>query len=167
MSEFPPGPLVPSVPRVYEAATGLDPFQILTAEHALLRLQLTRVLEAARQAPAARARDALASLLEVYELHERREDQAMVPVCERLFGGRDGAASVLRDDHEAIRSAFHALSAQRAGVALSVASLERLRLLLEDHFAKEERVLFPLILAHLEGREAADLARRLRFAETA
>lgn len=149
---------------VYEAGARLEPFQILTAEHALLRLQMRRALDAARRDPHGDgSRRALAALLDGFRLHERREDIVMVPACERLFGGKDGAASVLRGDHSAIRDAFSAALAEPAAPnPISVPALENLHHLLEAHFAREERVLFPLMTAHLAGREAADLARRLR-----
>lgn len=151
---------------VYEAASAVEPFQVLTAEHALIRLHLNRALEAARRAPGGpEARRTLVVLLDGVQVHQRREDRVMYPLCERLFGGKDGAASVLRDEHAAIRRAFDALlpGATRPG-PVSAADLEDLRRLLEAHFVREERVLFPLMAAHLEGREAADLARRLRTA---
>ena len=87
----------------------------------------------------------------------------MVPACGRLFGGKGGAASVLREDHMAIREAFATAMAGPVGLApVALQALENLRALLEAHFAREERVLFPLMTAHLAGREASDLARRLR-----
>ncbi len=149
---------------VYEAGSAPDPFQVLTAEHALLRLQLSRTLEAARRDPGGpEVRKALAVLLDGFGLHERREDQVMYPACERLFGGKHGAAAVLRDEHGAIHRAFdEALaSAVRLG-PVAAPGLDDLGCLLDAHFAREEKVLFPFMAAHLQHRDAADLARRLR-----
>lgn len=91
----------------------------------------------------------------------------MYPICERLFGGKQGAASVLRNEHAAIRRACAALTPR--GIAprdVLAGRLEDLGSLVEAHFGREEKVLFPLMTAHLEGREAADLARRLRDARS-
>ncbi len=151
---------------VYEAASSLEPFQVLTAEHALIRLQISRALEAARRDPSAAAtRRTLAALEEGFRVHQRREDLVMYPLCERLFGGKDGVASVLRDDHATIRGAFARVASDGGPVGpISADGLEGLRDLVEAHFAREEKVLFPLMTAHLDGRAAADLARRLRAA---
>lgn len=153
-------------PAVFEALSNEDPFQVLTAEHALIRLTLARVVEAAqRDAAGADARAALSALADGFEIHQRREDRVIYPLCERLFGGKDGVACVLRDDHEAVRRALEGVrpaSGRRGPVSAS--ALEALRLLLEAHFVKEERVLFPQIGARLAGRETAALAKRLRTA---
>lgn len=155
----------PHEPRdIYEAASRLDPFQVLTAEHALLRLELSRAIDAAKVDPDGDAtRKAVDLLVNGFRLHQRREDLVMYPVCERLFGGKDGPASALREDHAAIVRLFDGLTGdpERLGPAPK-AALDELHRRLEAHFIKEERVLFPLMTAHLEGREAADLARRLR-----
>ena len=152
---------------VYEAASRLDPFQVLTAEHALLRLEVSRAIDAARIDPEGPGtRKAVDVVLKGFSLHQRREDLIMYPVCERLFGGKDGPASALRHDHAEIVRAFDELLANPARPAPGPeAALENLRRLLEAHFVKEERVLFPMMTAQLEGREAADLARRLRSPE--
>lgn len=163
------GPRLPPEPprrpqEVYEAASRLDPFQVLTAEHALLRLELSRAIETARaDSGGVETRRALAVLLNGFRMHQTREDVVMYPVCERLFGGRDGPAAALREEHELIRLAFDKLAAdaERPRPA-SAEALEEVRQHLEAHFVKEERVLFPLMMAHLQGREIADLARRLR-----
>ncbi len=153
-------------PAVFEAGSSLDPFQILAAEHALIRLHLSRLVDASsRDGAGAEAQKALAALSDGFRLHERREDLVLYPVCERLFGGRDGVASVLREDHGAIGRTLERLLAEppRLG-AMSASTLDELRSLLEDHFVKEERVLFPLMTAYLPGKESASLARRLRAA---
>ncbi len=156
-------------PAVFEAVASLDPFQILAAEHALIRLQLSRLVDAAQLDPAGvEARRNLAALSDGFRLHERREDLVLYPVCERLFDGRDGVVCVLREDHEAIgRSLGRLLGEPPRRGPVSAAALDDLRSLLEDHFAKEERVLFPLMTAYLAGRDSANLARRLRAASTA
>lgn len=154
-------------PDIYEAGTRLDPFQVLTGEHALIRLQLARTSDAVRRdAKGPDARRLLASLADGLGLHERREDLVLYPECERLFGGREGIACVLREDHEAVGRILGQLldGASRVG-PVSSRLLEELRLRLEDHFVKEERILFPMMTAYLPGRAGAALSRRLRAAD--
>ncbi len=150
--------------EVYEAGSRRDPFQVLTAEHALLRLELSRAIDAARiDSDGDGTRRAVALLLNGFRLHHRREDLVVYPVCERLFGGKDGPTSALHEEHEELRKAFDRLNAaSEDSRPVSSADLEEVRRRMEAHFVKEERVLFPLMTAHLDGRETADLARRLR-----
>lgn len=156
-------------PGVYEAGTSLDPFQILTGEHALIRLQLARTSDAVRRDPAgAESRQLLRALADSFHLHERREDLVLYPECERLFGGRDGVASVLREDHDVMGQTLGRLLDGPARLEpVSLALLDELRGRMEDHFVKEERVLFPVMTAYLPGRACATLSRRLRAAEVA
>ncbi len=108
---------------------------------------------------------ALESLAHALAVHLRGEDEVVYPVCERLFGGTAGAASVLHHDHESLRERIDALMAERSGTApLSRARLEMLRLEASDHFGREERILFPMTAALLSGTETDALARRLRTA---
>ncbi len=161
-----PKPPAEGRPAVFESASGSDPFQILSAEHALIRLHLARILDAAGgQDEGTAARTALASLAESFRLHERREELVLYPVCEQLFGGPEGVAAVLRKDHAAIRTAVERLlTAGERFRSGSPDALDELHRLMEQHFAKEERVLFPLMIARLAGKESARLARRLRAA---
>ncbi len=77
-------------------------------------------------------------------------------------------ASVLREDHHAITRTFkRLLEAPSRLEPISSAYLEELGRRMEDHFVKEERVLFPVMTAYLPGRASATLSRRLRAAETA
>lgn len=149
---------------VYEPVSRSDPFSILAAEHALLRQQFARALGAiGADADPAAIRDALTALASSLRVHQAREDLVLYPVCERLFGGKGGAAFVLHEDHNAIEEQLGALSHEsQATGRVSRLRLDMLRNEVDDHFGKEERVLFPLTAALLSGTEASDLARRLR-----
>ncbi len=148
----------------YEPVSRSDPFSILVAEHALLRQQFARALLALQDGDDSSAiRAALMALSESLRLHQRREDIVLYPVCERLFGGKGGAASVLRDDHAALAGQLEALTRECESVGrVSRLRLDMLRNEADGHFGKEERVLFPLTAALLSGTETSDLARRLR-----
>lgn len=151
---------------LFEAASPSDPFSILIAEHALLRQRLVRAEAAVSdQSDDSAVRHALGALSESLGIHQRREDVALYPLCESLFGGKRGAAAVLRDDHEAIGRQVGALlreSEDRGRV--SSPHLDRLREAVDAHFGKEERILFPLTAALLSGTESSALTRRLRDA---
>lgn len=153
---------------IYETGSGSDPFGILAAEHAILRQRFARVSAAADDAPRSgsvpRSLDALSESL---RLHQRREDSVLYPLCESLFGGKLGAAAVLRDDHAAIFEQLVALVQEsRATGRISKLRLDTLWRDLDDHFGKEERILFPLTAALLSGTESSALARRLRDASS-
>lgn len=135
-----------------------NPFQILVAEHELVRRRF-REVEAAATGPA--RRKAVAGLVTSLRLHIRREERGLYPVCEILFGGPDGVAAVMRADHAILHEALANL---RPGPRTDADILEVVRRLhgdLEAHFGKEERVLFPLMAAMLPGKESGELARRL------
>lgn len=146
-----------------------DPFRILIEEHTRLRRELMRTLAAARfEERRSEATPAFEALSDSLRLHQKREELILYPLCERLFGGREGAAGVLRSDHGSILAELDTV--RRGGdlrTGMPPVGLERIRIALESHFGKEERVLFPLIAAHLSGRESALLARRLAAVEKA
>ncbi len=156
----------PTRDSVYEAASSSDPFNILAAEHALLRQRFARVLAAAADgSDRASIRGTLGALSESLEIHQRREDLVLYPLCESLFGGKLGAAAVLRDDHAAIERQVDALlRASQATGRVPRHQLDSLRHAVDEHFGKEERILFPLTAALLSGTESTALARRLRGA---
>jgi len=141
-----------------------DPFQILSAEHALLRRDLVRILEGPRDAePGTVVGERLASLSERLQRHLMSEERVLYPVCERLFGRKDGPAPVLRGDHQAIRERLVALVDEAGRLErIPRVRLDLLRLDLDDHFGREEQVLFPLTRALLTGTESGSLARKLR-----
>ena len=154
----------PEARAAFVGGTNPDPFQLLIAEHALLRQELARALVAAQMgnghSESPRAFDALLGSLRI---HQEREELVLYPLCERLFGGKEGATAVLRGDHGSILADLDALRRDSdVRGAVSFAGLDRVRLALEDHFGKEERILFPLVAALLSGKESALLARRLR-----
>lgn len=151
---------------VNEAAVRSDPFWILVAEHALLRQQFARALAIAQKVTNGVAtRRALIALSDSLRLHQRREDLVLYPACERLFGGKDGTASVLRNDHTEIRERLAGLLREQHGRGpVSPVRIDMIRLHMEDHFGKEERLLFPMMAALITRTESAALARRLRAA---
>ncbi len=152
-----------ATPAAYEAPSHPDPFQILVAEHALLRHDLERARVAATTPTTMASADRqLQSFVTGFLLHTKREDRVVTPVCERLFGGKDGVAAVMREEHRSIREHLSSLMRGPPSQALRREQIERLRVRIEAHFAKEEHVLFPLMAALLSTPEAATLSRGLR-----
>ena len=147
----------------YESAARSDPFQLLVAEHALIRQEIARALQAAgkTQIPS-RLDRTLQALVDNVQLHTKREDRVLYPICERLFGGKDGAAAVMREDHAEIKADLMVLARRCKPAEVRRGEIEQLRTHMEAHFAKEEHVLFPLMAALLSNPEATALARRLR-----
>ena len=148
----------------YEPASRSDPFSLLVAEHALLRQQFARTFLALQRGDdPAIMRAALSALAESLRLHQGREEAVLYPVCERLFDGEAGAASVLREDHTALARHLAALMRTSGSAGrISRLRLDALRNEADEHFGREERVLFPMTAALLSGTESGDLARRLR-----
>lgn len=92
----------------------------------------------------------------------RREEKALYPVCERIFGGPESAIAVLRRDHAAIGEAVGMLApGSDAGSNLEDRLID-LAGLLDAHLSREERVLFPLAASRMTEAEAAFLLRELR-----
>lgn len=144
--------------------TQTNPFELLVAEHGILRRHLGRALVMAQDSrSAAERRKALESFLAALRVHIRREEKALFPLCERLLGGPDSAISVLQEDHEAvgILAASLAREADARG-HVDVDRLEELAHRLEGHFVREEKVLFPVAETRMTAAEAMFLARRLR-----
>lgn len=147
--------------------TQANPFDLLVAEHELLREHLGRARTAlrARGNPGNRAPEAEA-LAEALRIHFRREETALYPLCERLFGGPESAVRVLQEDHRAIGEALGLLRDARRNPREGLRRLENLGRLLESHLAREEKVLFPLAESRMSVAQANLLTRGLRNART-
>jgi len=138
----------------------VNPFELLVSEHASLRAQLRRTIEAAAVPTGkARTRHAVQALSRAAKQHMREEEATLYPVGERLFGPY-GAVFVLRNDHAAIEAK---LSRSESTASRNLAGwLENLSAHLEAHLGREERVLFPMMTAIMSGKEMDRLAHRLR-----
>ena len=142
-----------------QSAGGPDPFESLAVEHAALLAEIERTTAIhGRHRPIRRG--TIRRLAQVAARHMRREERALYPVCERLFGPT-GAVSVMRGEHASIARAFAALAAAPdKSLGQELAALAGL---LEVHFTREERVLFPIVGALLTGTRADRLARDLQM----
>ena len=138
------------------------PFDVLIAEHALLVRRLEAIdREATREGDGFER--TVRAFRESFVRHQRREDRVLYPVCEHLFGGPHGAASVLRDEHATLRKDLDALAKGPDG-GVRRETLARIVRRFRDPVSREERILFPLTAALLSGTDMSSLGRRLRDA---
>ncbi len=116
--------------------------------------------------------------------HARREDEALFPALERVLGSGEGPTRVMREEHHAIhaqadlfRATLHQLNqiehpaivaggerlkdlaaAGDDAAALRASGAEIVRLL-DEHFGKEEAILFPMAREVLEPDELEEISR--------
>jgi len=156
-----------------------DPIDVLLQEHEVIMGRIADLRRAVRDLETRggdAVGEALPALRSVGEmmattlhLHARKEDEALFPALEVVFGSEMGPTAVMRQEHRAIhaqadlfRKTLHELhevehpaivrqgaelrdlAARGGGVAeLKEAGAEIIRLL-DAHFGKEEMVLFPM-----------------------
>lgn len=141
-----------------------DPFEVLAAEHVLVGDQLTRALRACEGPSSAERARSMRAFADGLRVHVRREERSLFPVCEELFGGKESAVAVLRADHAKLKRSAASLIETVRGLRTDETRqrLQELFRLLKDHFAREERVLFPLAATRMSPAQAAFVARHLR-----
>ena len=119
-------------------------------------------------------------------LHARKEDEALFPALEAIFGTDAGPTYVMRQEHEEIhgqgqllRSTLYELNEVehpriRAGgarlrdLAVSGGSADALKAnaeeivrLLDQHFGKEEQILFPMAQNVLDDAALAEISQKI------
>jgi regulator of cell morphogenesis and NO signaling len=118
--------------------------------------------------------------------HARREDEALFPAIERVLGDTAGPTVVMRMEHRDIHAQadlFRAtlkqlnevehpaivaggerlkgLAARGDDAAALLASGAEIVRLLDEHFGKEEHILFPMTREVLEPEELDEVSRRM------
>ena len=180
----------------------MDPIERLLAEHREIRAEIEKLKRAVRDL-SQRGEDAMAEakppLAAVARMmgstllaHARKEDDALFPVMERIFGEGGSPTGVMREEHREIRSRAElfrktlrelnevehpaivdggarlaALATGAAAAAELIEIGESLVELLESHFAKEEDILFPMARGILEARDLSEVNRRMDEIESA
>lgn len=100
----------------------------------------------AADADVAAADKAFLAFSEAMARHFAMEEQVLFPAFEETTGNTAGPTAVMRHEHEQMRGLFAdmaaALSAGRADEFLAVA--DTLLVLMQQHNAKEERILYPM-----------------------
>lgn len=123
--------------------------------------------------------------------HARREDDALFPAVERCLGDGAGPTPVMREEHRAIHAEavrfrdtlrelnevehpaiveateqLRGLTARGRDAAALATTAHTLIALLDDHFAKEEQVLFPMARDLLSAAQLAAVAGEMEALET-
>lgn len=135
-----------------------DPIDVLLQEHGIIMERIADLRRVVRD-PETRGGDVADEALSVFRsvgemtattlhLHARKEDEALFPALEAVFGSEMGPTAVMRQEHQAIHAQAEffrrALHAKDGGAAeLKEAGSEIIRLL-DAHFGKEEMILFPM-----------------------
>ncbi len=89
-------------------------------------------------------------------------DRCLFPAFERQTGMRDeGPTVALRHEHREIERRLQAMEDGPDDAARTAAELGRLRALLDDHFQREESVLYPACDRLLEPQERVAVLRGL------
>jgi hypothetical protein len=95
--------------------------------------------------------------------HFAMEEEVLFPGFEAAIGSSTGPTAMMRHEHEQMRALFRemaeALSAHQGDHFLGTA--ETLLILMQQHNAKEEQILYPMTDRTLEGREVVSRMREL------
>ena len=123
--------------------------------------ELFAAAEKAADARDSGAADAHARFVEATEHHLRLEEEILFPAFEEASGSRMGPTAVMRHEHEQMRQLFEdmsgALAENRFDDYLGMA--ETLLILMQQHNAKEEQMLYPMTDRMLADSRQALLAR--------
>lgn len=177
-----------------------DPIETLLREHAGIMGQVAELRRAVRDlgergdAAVGEALPVLRSVGRMMETdlarHARKEDEALFPALEAIFGSEGTPTQVMRREHEAIqaRAALyrqtvrelheveHPAIARQGGAVRTLAarggsaaeihrSAEEVIRLLDEHFGKEEAILFPMARQVLGPEALARIAGRMEEIE--
>jgi hemerythrin-like domain-containing protein len=134
----------------------------LTAEHRRCDRLLSVVERAAEAAEWERVPAEVRALAEATEAHFRLEEEGLFPALEAAAPAAGGPTSVMRMEHQQIRQMLDDLRAAAAArdKAECLGLLETLHLLVQQHNAKEEAILYPLADRTLGERADAILGER-------
>ena len=97
---------------------------------------------------------AFETMRDAIEHHFRMEEAVFFPRFEEASGMTMGPTQVMRHEHEQMRGLFAAMAealANRDSDAY-LGDSETLLILMQQHNAKEEQILYPMLDAHLQGQ---------------
>lgn len=174
----------------------MNPIEHLLAEHKTIMAQVADLRNAVADL-SVRGDAALPEVLPVLgrvgrmmetelALHAKKEDEALFPALERIFGEQGGPTYVMRIEHkeihgqgELLRRTLHELHdiehpqieagkdklkemAVKGGDAASIkANAEEIIRLLDMHFGKEEQILFPMALNMLDDSVLKEVGKKI------
>ena len=120
----------------------------LLGEHGIICRLLDHVDRRVSSWSLDQAREAGAALGAVLRPHAAIEEELLFEPLEHALGHEPMPLAVLRLEHEEIEALLIRVTGARS---LVESPFDRLVSLVRDHFAKEEGLLFPLALRHLDG----------------
>lgn len=157
------------------------PLQQLQDEHVLLRAAMNRFYEISEDleyeaGPAVRdlfsqLHEQVAAFAKILKAHSRREEEALFPLVSRHLKADDRTIETMEFEHEKAEQHLRDFleEADRAGAAIAegdaksaAISAVQAHATLTQHFAKEEKMLFPLAQSLLQPAEVEELARLLQ-----
>ena len=97
---------------------------------------------------------AFESMRDAIEHHFRMEETVFFPRFEEVSGMTMGPTQVMRHEHAQMRGLLAAMADALAvrDVAAYLGDAETLLILMQQHNAKEEQILYPMLDAHLQGQ---------------
>ncbi len=104
----------------------------------------------------AAARTAFDRMRQAIEHHFAMEEEVFFPAFEETTGMTMGPTQVMRQEHAQMRALFDAMAgALESGDAEAyLGDSETLLILMQQHNAKEEQILYPMLDSHLQEAEA-------------
>ena len=104
------------------------------------------------------AAEAFETMRKAIEHHFDMEEAVFFPRFEEASGMTMGPTQVMRHEHEQMRGLFASMADALAGrdVDAYLGDSETLLIMMQQHNAKEEQILYPMLDAHLQG-EAGQL----------
>lgn len=110
----------------------------------------------------AAASAAATAFIKEIETHFKAEEEVLFPAFEQATGMTSGPTSVMRMEHEQMRSLFSQMTAtiEQKDLEGFSGSAETLLLLMQQHNMKEENILYPMCEQSLPSAEMADTLRQ-------
>ncbi|KZE97688.1 Iron-sulfur cluster repair protein YtfE [Geobacillus stearothermophilus] len=153
----------------------------LKQEHGPLRAQMEQVLAAAEaigqgaddrnwRGPLADLREKVESFVAVLDPHSEREEGVLFPMMAKYIGRTTGPIAVMEYEHEQAKARLSMFLEKTAHLLETVDSEQALTLagavveahhILDEHFMKEENVLFPMAERLLSDGEKEELFARM------
>jgi len=157
------------------------PLRQLQDEHVSLRANMERFNEITEDLECESGSDAVAlfaalhgqvaAFAQALEVHSRREEQGLFPLMARRLGEEDRTIETMEFEHDKAEQHLRDFLAEagQAGAAVTEDDAQSIAVYavqayatLTQHFAKEEKMLFPLAERLLSAEEKGELDRLLR-----
>jgi len=136
--------------------------QCLEDDHRQLDATLLESEKAAAAGDFSQARKQFSVFASGLVAHIDAEEKILFPELEHMQPGARGPTSVMRAEHEELRGLLKRIEADLTAATGWQASMLRLKEILLNHNAKEERVLYPMANAAAQAQDkTTNLAERL------